>query len=92
MAEFVGEVQQLERKSNRLNNWVALFIGLAVLSFVTGLALTCHYQQMKFFVIGCFIVATFIVICRHTYLRLEDTWHDIASAKYRAYIVRKWTR
>ena len=60
MAEFVDEVQQLERKSNRLNNWVALFIGLAVLSFVTGLALTCHYQQLAYFVIGCLFVATFI--------------------------------
>ena len=92
MAEFVDEVQQLERKSDRLNNWVALFIGLAVLSFVTGLALTCQYQQLAYFVIGCLFVATFIFICRYTYLRLEDTWHDIANAKYSAYIARRWTR
>ena len=92
MAESIDEVKKLERKSNRLNNWVALLIGLTALSFVTAFALTCHYQQMKYVVIGGLIVATFIVICRHTYLRLEDTWHDIANAKYRAYIVRKWTR
>ena len=92
MAEFVDEVQQLERKSNRLQYVVAFLIFLAVLSFVTGLALTCQYQQLAYFVIGCLFVATFIFICRYTYLRLEDTWHDIANAKYRTYVMRRWTQ
>ena len=92
MAESIDEVKKLERKSNRLNNWVALLIGLTALSFVTAFALTCHYQQLAYFVMGCVLVAIFIFIARHTYLRLEDTWHDIANAKYRAYVMRRWTR